>query len=419
MPLYNLFVEYLPGGALSDAIRRRGGKLEESAISSYTHQILQGLDHLHVNGLVHCDIKSQNVLIGEHGAKIADFGCAKYVGVEGSEGFAESEFSGTPVFMAPEVARGEEQGFAADIWALGCTVIEMATGRCPWPEANDPVSALYRIGYSGDLPEFPRWFSDKGKDFLSKCLMRNAKERWTAKELLGHPFVGSLGCQCHSDQAEDFITVISPSSVLDKELWSSLEELESPQEPIIIEGSSILNSPTERIKMLIGFGGAFSSPAPNVPNWSSDENWFTVRCNTDTSIADESNSDSSSSSMDSNIREEEFEGSILSNEDLSSNYSFETVSTVGNERDFLIPCNSMEITFVSENIKIETDCKRFCFIQSKCYSICFNPQLFLSFFFHLLMLHFFSLFIPFHMMLFTGFNFARSIGNWKRLNFLM
>ncbi|KAI3768332.1 hypothetical protein L2E82_18918 [Cichorium intybus] len=50
-------------------------------------------------------------------------------------------------------------------------------------------SSLYMIGYSGDIPEFPKWLPEDGKDFLFKCLKTGVKERWTFKELLNHPFV--------------------------------------------------------------------------------------------------------------------------------------------------------------------------------------------------------------------------------------
>ncbi|KAF3453423.1 hypothetical protein FNV43_RR03863 [Rhamnella rubrinervis] len=371
VPTYNLCMEYVPGGTLSDAIQSHGGWLEESMIRSYTHQILLGLEYLHLNGLAHCDIKSQNVLIGEDGAKIADLGCAKLVSA--SEGSAMLNISGTPVFMAPEAARGEDQGFAADIWALGCTIIEMASGRRPWPETNDPVSALYKIGYSGDVPEFPSWLSDKAKDFLRKCLRRNANERWTAKELLGHPFLKSFGS--HSDQVNKEFTMTSPISVLDQETWDSLEVLASPEEPTI-EGSFSI-SPVERIKLLIG--ASFSS---NIPNWISwDENWVTVRCNAteDTQnftgnnnviSADQSISDLSLSAMDSIIHEEELEEVSMFHEELSSDYSFEIVSTGGTDR-VVIPCNSMEFAFVSKSIQFEIDSKNFCFIQSNYYSVKF------------------------------------------------
>lgn len=356
VPTYNLCMEYVPGGSLFDAIRRNGGCLEESRITSYTCQILQGLEYLHLHGLAHCDIKSQNILLGEDGVKIADLGCAKLVGVAGSEDSAsKSTLSGTPLFMAPEVARGEEQGFAADTWALGCTVIEMATGRSPWPEASDPVAALFRIGYSSDVPEFPSWLSDKAKDFLRKCLRRNPKERWMAKELLGHPFVKSLGS--NPVQVIKESTLSSPISVLDQEMWDSLEVLGCPQD-LTSEGLS-LNCPAERIKQLNG--GTFPS---NVANWTWDENWFTARCSDSQNLSEinnvESISDLTSSAIDSVIHEEELEEGSPSQEELPYDYFSEIVSTVGTDRHSVILCNDMEFSFESKSCKIEVYSKDFC-----------------------------------------------------------
>ncbi|CAK9146961.1 unnamed protein product [Ilex paraguariensis] len=271
-PMYNLFMEYVPGGTLSDEIKKQGGSLDDSMIRLYTHQILEGLDYIHSNGMVHCDMKGQNVLIGGDGVKIADLGCARLV----EAGDATTwEFSGTPVFMAPEVARREDQKFPADIWALGCTIIEMATGSNPWPEANDPVSALYRIGYSGDLPEIPRWLSEEAKDFLYKCLNKVSTERWTAKQLLQHPFVNGLEWEINPQQGEEF-KGNSPISVLDQGFWDSFEVTEtSPNQTTPVGSSS--NSPAERIRHLIR--DTFSSDL-GLSNWAEDEeDWVTVRSN--------------------------------------------------------------------------------------------------------------------------------------------
>ncbi|KAJ0045097.1 hypothetical protein Pint_04088 [Pistacia integerrima] len=218
---YNLCMEFAPGGSLFDEIQRHGGRLNEQRIKFYTSQILKGLNYLHMNGLVHCDIKSKNILIGKDGfAKIADLGCAKFVEkFDDNKNFAVSEFCGTPVFMAPEVARREEQGFAADIWAVGCTIIEMATGTNPWPELNDPVSALYRIGFSGEVPETPRWLSGEAKEFLRKCMRKDPNERWTAKELLEHSFVSEV-IESHSCFNEE-VDMSSPCTVLHQGIWDS------------------------------------------------------------------------------------------------------------------------------------------------------------------------------------------------------
>ncbi|KAL0399844.1 UNVERIFIED_CONTAM: Mitogen-activated protein kinase kinase kinase [Sesamum radiatum] len=119
--MYNLMIEYAPDGTLVDEIRRRGGRLDETTIGHYTCGILKGLEYLHSRGIVHCDIKGSNILLSQEDVKIADFGCAKAAD--------EASIGGTPMFMAPEVARGEEQSFAADIWALGCTILRCPLGR--------------------------------------------------------------------------------------------------------------------------------------------------------------------------------------------------------------------------------------------------------------------------------------------------
>ncbi|KAJ9182637.1 hypothetical protein P3X46_006609 [Hevea brasiliensis] len=357
-PMYNICMEYVAGGTLHDAIRRHGGQLDEPTIRLYTRDILQGLEYLHTNGLVHCDLKSKNVLISKEGAKIADFGCAKYVEKVG--GCAMSEFSGTPAFMAPEVARGEEQGFPADLWALGCTVIEMATGTIPWTEQqNDPVSALYQIGFSGVVPEFPSWLTEKGQDFLSKCLRRDPKERWTAKELLDHPFLGNLDLELR--EMEDFTTT-SPSCVLDQDFWDSMEALESPQ-GLTLEGFS--NSPAERIKKLI----ECTFPA-EVPNWTwAEDDWITVR-NSDTEeiLVDTPSVPTAFLTSDSIFYEQELERSIFY-EDLLMEFFVENENISNNSN---VSTNE-GYDSVSENLNFETYNNKSCFLKSHIFLVvCFN-----------------------------------------------
>ncbi|XP_031274959.1 mitogen-activated protein kinase kinase kinase 18-like [Pistacia vera] len=267
--LYNLFLEYAPGGTLIDAIHQRGGggRLDEARIRSYTRAMLQGLEYLHCNGIVHCDIKGQNVLVSNDGqAKICDLGCARRVDeVSRDDWRSTMPISGTPIYMAPEVARGEEQDFPADVWALGCTVVEMATGQAPWVNLSDPVSALYRIGFSSDVPEIPRFMSKQGKDFVERCLKRDPLERWSASELLKHDFVNKL---------DSFLTEIdineleTPTSVLDQGFWHSMEEgLETTWNSTQKSNST---SPKERIRQL-------SEGSSEMLNWTWDETWVTVR----------------------------------------------------------------------------------------------------------------------------------------------
>ncbi|KAK4355227.1 hypothetical protein RND71_024198 [Anisodus tanguticus] len=260
--MYSMFMEYIPGGTLTDLIKKQGGSLNECMIKFYALQILLGLDYLHSVGVVHCDVKGQNILIGENGIKIADLGCAKLLADE------NYGFSGTPAFMAPEVARGEEQDFPADIWAVGCTVIEMVTGSHPWSDLKDPVSALYRIGYSGDLPQLPNSLSNDARDFIGKCLMKFPKERWTAKQLLQHPFLQCL--ESNSWKVEELKSDASPTSILDQGFWNSFEVMESSS----FESSNTVDSPVDRIRRLIGDEGISALK----PNWVDEEDWVTVRC---------------------------------------------------------------------------------------------------------------------------------------------
>ncbi|XP_075486514.1 mitogen-activated protein kinase kinase kinase 18-like [Primulina tabacum] len=265
--VYNLHLEYVPGGTLSELIVKQGGSLGEGLIRFYAHQMLLGLDYLHLNGFVHCDIKGQNILIGESGLKIADFGCAKRVE---SDTCSKQMFAGTPAYMAPEAARGEEQSFAADIWAFGCAVIEMATGSYPWPEMKDPASVLYRIASSGDVPVFPSWFSDEGKDFLSKCLIRDSRKRWTARELLKHAFFDDVMETCGEIRES---TRKSPTSVMAQSFWDELEESGSSQAATGVNASSS-DSPADRIRDLITENFPLNI---NSPDWGEDDVWVTVR----------------------------------------------------------------------------------------------------------------------------------------------
>lgn len=258
--MFNVMMEYMAGGTLLDGIRLNGGRFKEPVIGFYTKQILRGVEYLHSRGVVHCDIKSRNVLLCESGAKIADFGCAKWVG---DRRFAAACIGGTPVFMSPEVAQGKEQGFPADIWAVGCTVIEMATGGSPWPNATNPASILYQIAYSGESPQIPTFLSDQAKDFLKKCLKINPKDRWTAEQLLNHPFLQESNTI--PKQNQELINTSSPTSILDQGIWNSMEGDD------LIRTLPSLDSPSQRVRKLrLG--------SPEMPEWKwNEDSWTTVR----------------------------------------------------------------------------------------------------------------------------------------------
>eukprot|EP00955_Chlamydomonas_euryale_P085106 364053-Chlamydomonas_euryale.AAC.4 len=91
--------------------------------------------------------------------------------------------------MAPEVVRGSGYDWRADIWSLGCTVIEMLSGTHPWPGIENPLAALNAIASSPGGPPRPQCISAAAAAFLDACLQQEPRERPSAEALLRHAFV--------------------------------------------------------------------------------------------------------------------------------------------------------------------------------------------------------------------------------------
>ncbi|KAG6423249.1 hypothetical protein SASPL_113638 [Salvia splendens] len=190
--LYNIILEYAPGGSLADKIHSGKG-LPEDIVSHHAKSIATALVHIHKVGYVHCDVKPHNVLlVGEH-SKLADFGSCKKIGE------AVQVFRGTVLYAAPESISRLEYSAAVDVWALGCTVLNMLTGRAPWEIRKDATvtDVLMMIGGSDEIPEIPNAFSEEAKDFLRKCFVKNPAARCRAESLLRHPFL-KMAARRHS-----------------------------------------------------------------------------------------------------------------------------------------------------------------------------------------------------------------------------
>lgn len=184
----NILLEFVPGGSISSLLGKFGS-FPESVIRMYTKQLLLGLEYLHKNGIMHRDIKGANILVDNKGCiKLADFGASKKV-VELATMTGAKSMKGTPYWMAPEVILQTGHSFSADIWSVGCTVIEMATGKPPWSQQYQEVAALFHIGTTKSHPPIPEHLTAEAKDFLLKCLQKEPNLRPAASELLQHPFV--------------------------------------------------------------------------------------------------------------------------------------------------------------------------------------------------------------------------------------
>ncbi|CAH8313355.1 unnamed protein product [Eruca vesicaria subsp. sativa] len=241
----NLHLEYLQKGDVAKIVD------DETLLRRYVWCLVSALRHVHANGIVHCDVKAKNVLVADGGSsvKLADFGSA----MELEKPTVEIAPRGSPLWMAPEVVRREYQGPESDVWSLGCTVIEMLTGKPAWEDHG--FDSLSRIGFSNELPFIPAGSSELCRDFLDKCLRRERSKRWSCDRLLEHPFL----CQDHHSL---LATESSPRCVLD---WVDSEFEEERDESSV---ESMVSAVT-RISKLATTGGVI---------WESN-GWTEVRGN--------------------------------------------------------------------------------------------------------------------------------------------
>ncbi|KAK0335421.1 mitogen-activated protein kinase kinase kinase, partial [Friedmanniomyces endolithicus] len=176
----SIFLEYIPGGSVGSCLRKHG-RFEEPVVSSLTRQTLNGLTYLHSEGILHRDLKSDNLLLDLDGTcKISDFGISKRSTNPYNDDISNS-MQGSVFWMAPEVIRAQSQpmgpppssatgvgggldtsrtamshGYSAkvDIWSLGCVVLEMFAGRRPWSR-EEAIGAIYKLGSLNQAPPIP------------------------------------------------------------------------------------------------------------------------------------------------------------------------------------------------------------------------------------------------------------------------
>ncbi|KAI9068034.1 kinase [Trametes sanguinea] len=235
-----IFEEYCQGGSLAQLLEH--GRIEdENILQVYTLQMLEGLAYLHSQGVVHRDIKPDNILLDHMGViKYVDFGAAKIIaknhrtlqrtrripdssnatspgtstGQFGNNGLNNS-LTGTPMYMSPEVIRNNKRGRhgAMDIWSLGCVVLECATGRKPWSNLDNEWAIMFHIGVATQHPPLPEpgQLSDLGIDFIRQCLTIDPMQRPTAVELMEHPWMLDFREKLRSyEEAENVVSSPPP-----------------------------------------------------------------------------------------------------------------------------------------------------------------------------------------------------------------
>ncbi|KRX01163.1 Protein kinase-like domain [Pseudocohnilembus persalinus] len=208
----NIFLEYVAQGSISYLLQKYQ-QFNEQLAKVYMQKILLGLEYLHSHKVVHRDIKGANVLVDNEGiCKLAgniiysdlvifnliskklkkllylDFGSCKRIYNTPKEGQLE-QIKGTVNWMAPEVIKQQNVGRFSDIWSIGCTLLEMLTGKMPYHQYKNPIIAMYQIGKGENPPEIPENLSSDVKDFLNQCFQFVPEKRPNVRQLLKHPYI--------------------------------------------------------------------------------------------------------------------------------------------------------------------------------------------------------------------------------------
>lgn len=198
---FNVFLEFCARGSVGAQLERLGTGLTEPQVRTYLRQLLMGLRSLHAAGIAHRDIKCHNLLLSEDNVlKLADFGSAKRVSKQTLG--PSSSIQGSIPWMPPEVIRqevgrdGDEASKLAgwkraDVWSVGCSMIEMLTGRPPWNNYSNPAAMLFAIASSKGPPRLPdeNIIHADGLDFLHKCCSVDPTARPAVAKLIYHPYM--------------------------------------------------------------------------------------------------------------------------------------------------------------------------------------------------------------------------------------
>lgn len=177
-------MDYASGGSVRHVLK--AGPLDERVIAVIAREMLSALVYLHKSaGIIHRDIKCANILLTSEGkTKLCDFGVAGQITMTS---LRRHSFVGTPYWMAPEIIKRSRYDFKADIWSLGITIIEMATGNPPFAD-QDPRTAIFLIPRARP-PKLEGKFSMAIKEFIALCLKEEPEERPGAEELLQTKFI--------------------------------------------------------------------------------------------------------------------------------------------------------------------------------------------------------------------------------------
>eukprot|EP01062_Namystynia_karyoxenos_P018588 TRINITY_DN16940_c0_g1_i2.p1 TRINITY_DN16940_c0_g1~~TRINITY_DN16940_c0_g1_i2.p1 ORF type:complete len:1118 (+),score=74.00 TRINITY_DN16940_c0_g1_i2:136-3489(+) len=235
-----ILMEYIAGGTIAAMVKQLG-RVPEQAAARWTWQIAEGVAYLHKKGIVHRDLKGANILLATEGTiRLADFGCAKEIVQDGATSSINmsgcTTVRGTPYWMAPEVITGRGHGTPADVWSIGCTVLEMVTGKPPHSDINQ-MSAMCKIA-SGELPKFD--IGENATLLVEACLRVTPAERPKAADLKQFAWLENSRVDCTEASEQGSADVErEPSDAACSPRPPGLRDRASPTSPRPVPGAHL------------------------------------------------------------------------------------------------------------------------------------------------------------------------------------
>ncbi|TIB69853.1 hypothetical protein E3P77_00231 [Wallemia ichthyophaga] len=200
-----LVMDLCTGGELFDKICQRGHFFEKDA-KDIVGVISDSVRYLHSVGIVHRDLKPENLLFRDNNSSasdlcVADFGLSKII--ESGKFTQLYHICGTVGYMAPEVFKKTGHGFPVDIWAIGVITFFLLSGTTPFDrnsKQKDEINAIIDGNYNFEPAECWNVVSDTAKDFIRGCMNADPDQRFTAQQVIDHPWLKGLG-----DKDEDLL----------------------------------------------------------------------------------------------------------------------------------------------------------------------------------------------------------------------